>query len=100
MTLVTRTAMIQARVVPDVKVAGEHVLKRIGLTVSEAMELFIRRMIVDQRLPFDVIALTEEHFADVVQDVVAKEEASRLKTIEAGQGKTKGKYGKRSTLRV
>jgi addiction module RelB/DinJ family antitoxin len=57
MALITRTAMIQARVFPPVKEASERVLSRIGLNMSEAMELFLRRIIVDERLPFEVVAL-------------------------------------------
>lgn len=57
MALITRTAMIQARVFPPVKEASERVLSRIGLNMSEAMELFLRRVIIDDRLPFEVVAL-------------------------------------------
>jgi addiction module RelB/DinJ family antitoxin len=57
MSLITRTATIQVRVVPVVKRASEEVLWRIGLTMSQAIELFLRRVIVDERIPFDLIAL-------------------------------------------
>ncbi len=57
MTHVTRTATIQARVMPMIKEASERVLWRIGLTMSEAVELFLRRIIVDERIPFDIVAL-------------------------------------------
>ena len=57
MVLVTKTATIQVRVVPVVKAASERVLWRIGLNMSEAIELFLRRVIVEERLPFEVIAL-------------------------------------------
>jgi addiction module RelB/DinJ family antitoxin len=57
MSLITRSATIQVRVVPVVKKASEEVLWRIGLTMSEAVELFLRRVIVDERIPFDLIAL-------------------------------------------
>jgi addiction module RelB/DinJ family antitoxin len=55
MTLL-KTATIQLRVTPRVKAASEGVLRAMGLTMSEAVELFLRRVVVDQRLPFDVIA--------------------------------------------
>jgi len=57
MSLITRSAMIQARVFPPVKEASERVLWRLGLTMSEAMELFLRRIIVEERIPFDIVAL-------------------------------------------
>jgi addiction module RelB/DinJ family antitoxin len=57
MSLFTRSATIQVRVMPLVKKASEEVLFRIGLNMSEAVELFLRRVIVDERIPFDLIAL-------------------------------------------
>lgn len=60
MSMATRSAYIQARVVPAVKEASERVLWRIGLNMSEAMELFLRRIIIDEKLPFEVVALKEE----------------------------------------
>jgi addiction module RelB/DinJ family antitoxin len=57
MSLVPKTATIQLRVVPIVKTTSEKVLWRIGLTMSQAVELFLRRVIVDERLPFEVTAL-------------------------------------------
>jgi DNA-damage-inducible protein J len=52
----SRSATLQMRVTPEVKLASERVLRRIGLSMSEAIELFLRRMIVDQRIPFDIVA--------------------------------------------
>jgi addiction module RelB/DinJ family antitoxin len=57
MTAGTKSATIQVRVMPFVKTASEQILRRIGLTMSEAVELFLRRMMVDERIPFDVVAL-------------------------------------------
>jgi DNA-damage-inducible protein J len=59
MRALTRSAMVQARVYPPIKLAAERVLSRIGMTMSEAMELFLRRLIVEERLPFEVIALED-----------------------------------------
>lgn len=58
MSLLTRTATIQVRVVPLVKQASEEVLWRIGLNMSEAVELFLRQVIAEERIPFDVTAVT------------------------------------------
>lgn len=57
MPRVIRTATIQARVLPTIKEASERVLWRIGLNMSEAVELFLRRIITDEKLPFDVVAV-------------------------------------------
>lgn len=60
MALITRTAVIQARVVPVIKEASERILWRIGLNMSEAIEIFLRRVITDERIPFEICALDTE----------------------------------------
>jgi addiction module RelB/DinJ family antitoxin len=76
MSLVTRTAIIQARVSPEIKYAGEKVLKKLGLNLTEVMEMFIRRMIADQALPFAVIALD-----DALLERLAQEYEHQLKAM-------------------
>ena len=60
-----RTATLQFRVTPAVKHASQEILHRIGLTMTQAIELFLQRMIVDQKLPFDVVALDEATMARI-----------------------------------
>lgn len=57
MSLLVKGATIQVRVTPAVKAESERVLRGIGLNMSEAVELFLRRLIVDARIPFEVVAL-------------------------------------------
>ena len=57
MQLMARSATLQMRVTPGVKHASEKVFHRIGLSMTQAMELFLRRVIVDEKLPFEVVAL-------------------------------------------
>lgn len=57
MVLITRSAMIQARVVPWVKHESRQVLEAMGLTLSEAMDLFLRNLIAERKLPFEIAAL-------------------------------------------
>lgn len=80
MSLVTRTAIIQARVSPEIKYAGEKVLKKLGLNLTEVMEMFIRRMIADQALPFEVIALD-----DALLQRIAEEYEHQLKAMIASK---------------
>lgn len=60
--------MLQMRVRPEIKYASERVLRRIGLNLTEAMELFLRRVIVDQKLPFEVVALDDATLASAIQE--------------------------------
>lgn len=77
MVLVTKSATIQLRVMPLVKAASERILLRIGLNMSEAVELFLRRIIVDVRLPFEVVALSVSKF-DMLADTAAAGESVAL----------------------
>ena len=81
MSLLMRTALLQARVTPDVKLASEHVLRQIGLNMTEAMELFLRRVIIDQRIPFEVIALDDATLASAATK--ATRQASQIDTANS-----------------
>ena len=74
-----RSAMLQARVTPEVKQASEYILRQIGLNMTEAMELFLRRVIVDRKLPFEVIALDDATLASATQ--ISVEAAQTTQTI-------------------
>jgi DNA-damage-inducible protein J len=79
MSLFTRTATLQARVCPEIKFASEDVLRRIGLNLTEAMELFLRRVIIDQKLPFEVAAL--DHATLTALTTAWQEQAREAKEV-------------------
>lgn len=83
MSRVIRSAMLQMRVSPEIKFASEHVLRRIGLNITEATELFLRRMIIDQRLPFEVVAFDNAAYTQIILDW---EEESRTLAMKRGHG--------------
>lgn len=90
MSLVTRTAILQTRVCPEIKFASEHVLRRIGLNLTEAMELFLRRIIVDEKLPFEVIALNDARLMQITEAYEIKIGAEKaLKTSQPSKGHRK-----------
>jgi addiction module RelB/DinJ family antitoxin len=68
MVRIVRSAMLQTRVTPEIKHASEHVLHRLGLNMTEAIELFLRRMVIDQRLPFDVVAFDNATYTQLLLD--------------------------------
>ena len=49
-----KTAMIRARVEPKLKKNAETVLRRVGLTPTEAVRLFYRQVTLHGGLPFAV----------------------------------------------
>jgi len=90
MSLVTRTAILQARVSPEIKYASEKVLKRLGLNLTEVMEMVLRRIVIDQRIPFDVIAINETQLAQIEDEY-----EHQLKFLKASE-KTSAKGGGRT----
>ena len=78
------------RVTPAVKYASEQIFRRMGMTMTEAMELFLRQVIVDQRIPFEIAALDAETLARI------SSEASLKKTTALRVHRQKGKGGRRS----
>ena len=50
-----RSAMIRARVEPKLKEDVEKVLERLGLSASEAINMFYAQVALRRGLPFDVV---------------------------------------------
>lgn len=50
-----KSAMIRARVEPKLKEEVENVLEKIGLTASDAINLFYRQIKLRKGIPFDVV---------------------------------------------
>ena len=49
-----RTSNIFARVEPEIKEQAEHVLEQLGIPMSNAIGLFLRQVILQRGIPFDV----------------------------------------------
>ena len=77
MSRIIRSALLQMRVTPGVKHAAEEVLHRLGFTMTEAIELFLRRVIVDQKIPFEIVAFDQATYKRVVEDWPAQAQGAR-----------------------
>lgn len=49
-----RTSNIFARVEPEIKEQAEHVLEQLGIPMSNAIGLFLRQVVMQRGIPFDV----------------------------------------------
>ena len=49
-----KTATTHARMDPEIKQEAERIIKRTGLTISAAHELFYRQIIAHQGIPFEL----------------------------------------------
>ena len=51
-----KTAVITARVEPELKAEAEEVISQIGLTMSQAMTLYLRQIVSRRAIPFELRA--------------------------------------------
>ena len=63
----TKTAMIRARMEPDLKKDAEQVLAEVGLSPTEAIRLFYRQVSLHKGLPFEVRVPNAETRAAIEQ---------------------------------
>lgn len=62
-----KSAMVRARMEPDLKAKAEKVIKRLGLSPTQAITLFYRQVELRKGLPFGVVipkATTRKTFED------------------------------------
>lgn len=50
----SKTAMIRARIEPELKEEAEAVLKKLGISVSDAIAMFFKQVKYHKGLPFEV----------------------------------------------
>ena len=50
----TKTATARALISPEVKSQAEAILKGLGLSISNSVELFYRQVVAQKGLPFDI----------------------------------------------
>lgn len=79
-----KTAMIRARVEPELKEEGETVLKQLGLSTSEFISMTFRQLIMRKGLPFDA-RIPNEETAAALKESAADYKAGRLKTYRSSE---------------
>ncbi|WP_330205278.1 type II toxin-antitoxin system RelB/DinJ family antitoxin [Cyanobacterium sp. Dongsha4] len=50
----TKTATVRARIEPELKIKVEHIFQKLGLSTTEAINLFYKQVELQQGLPFEV----------------------------------------------
>lgn len=58
-----KTDVVRARIEQDVKQDAEQVLNAIGLTMSDAIRLFVRQVAVRGEFPLELRSRDEQHSA-------------------------------------
>ena len=66
----TKTALITARIDPDLKRETEKVLAEIGLSTSQAITLFFKQIAMRKGLPF-AVAIPNSETAHAIENALA-----------------------------
>ena len=75
-----KTATVRARVEPELKRGAEAVLKRMGLTSSEAITLFLAQVKLTKSIPFPVRVPNKET-ARAVKDIRARKDTETFASV-------------------
>lgn len=73
------TAIIHVRVDEEVKTQATETLAAMGLTVSDAVRVFLKRVVVEQALPFEIrVPNSETRAAMVEADEIVRSRQARF----------------------
>lgn len=76
-----KTATVRARIEPQLKQDVEFVLNELGLSFSEAIELFLRQVKLNRGIPFD-IRIPNKTTLQTFEDTNKGKNLKRYKTPE------------------
>jgi len=79
----SKSAMVRARMEPELKEHAERIFRELGLSVTQAITLFYRQVEMQNGLPFNLVIPTSETLetfeaTDSGQDVVVCEDANDM----------------------
>lgn len=94
-----RTANVFARVEPEIKEQAESVLEQLGIPMSNAVSMFLRQIILQKGIPFEVKlpqsqpltygSLTKEEFDYEIEKGIADIRDGRVYTADAIEAEMK-----------
>jgi len=101
---VTRTSNVFARIEPELKEQAEQILKQLGIPMSNAISLFLRQVVLQLGIPFDIKlsenrllsfeSLNEKTFSDEIEKGLADLTAGRMTSPDRVSEKMRQDYGK------
>lgn len=96
-----RTASIYARVEPEIKEQAENVLELLGISMSNAVGMFLKQVALQKGIPFEMklpkteplvySSLTQEQFEDEISKGMADIKAGRIYSADDIKAETKKK---------
>ena len=99
-----RTSNVFVRVEPEIKEQAEEVLERLGITMSNAVGMFLRQVAFQRGIPFEMKlpenerplvyeALTKEQFDAELEKGMADIRAGKVHTADEVEEEMKREFG-------
>lgn len=79
----SKTEQMRVRVEPEIKTQANEILKELGLTLSDAVSIYLRQVIQHRGLPFDVKIPNAETIAAIEESRRGEGERMTLEEFRA-----------------
>lgn len=77
------TTMVHVRIDEKIKEQAAETLASMGLTVSDAVRVFLTRVVADKELPFSLKAPNAQSFAAMAEaDAIVQNHKARFTTVD------------------
>ncbi|NOS96048.1 MAG: type II toxin-antitoxin system RelB/DinJ family antitoxin [Methylotenera sp.] len=81
--MMATTSMVHVRVDENIKLEATETLALMGLSVSDAVRVFLTRVVVEKQLPFTLkVPNPETHAAMIEADAIAHRHKARFATAD------------------
>lgn len=87
------TTNITLRMDTDVKKDAELLFDKLGLSMSAAINIFLRQAVRTGSIPFSISLTEEERFIETLNKGIAEAERGEVITAESVFQQLRGKYG-------
>lgn len=77
----TKTAVISARIDPELKATAERVFQELGLSTTQAITLFLKQVELQHGLPFEV-RIPNAATRSALQDAQARRDLREFDSVE------------------
>jgi DNA-damage-inducible protein J len=76
-----KTAVITTRIEPEIKEEAENILAQLGLTMSQAMTLYINQLVLRRGIPFTV-NIPNQDTMDAIQESLEPEKLAGFNNLD------------------
>ena len=76
-----RTATIQARIDPDIKIKAQKIFKTLNISMSEAISIYLTQVTLHQGIPFE-IKIPNELTSETLRKAEAGEDLNTVHSVD------------------